>query len=224
MSITANQYNKDKFSCIEIINMYFYFLRNRVLNLRVFSFIRDSYIDKKAVVSRWCRVYRCSIDKYSYIGKKSEICNTKIGAFCSIAPYSIIGAGSHPISNISTSPVFYSTKNILNKSFFVDDTVEEYDDVVIGNDVWIGTHSFIKGGVTLGNGAIIGAYSVVTKDVEPYCIVAGNPARIIRKRFTDEIIIKMQELKFWELPDHKLAELAKYANDVEVFLEKASKK
>ena len=73
--------------------------------------------------------------------------------------------------------------------------------VHIGNDVWIGSGVFIKNGITIGDGAIVGAHAVVTKDVPPYAIVCGNPARIIRYRLSDDIIKQLLELKWWNLPD-----------------------
>ena len=80
-------------------------------------------------------------------------------------------------------------------------------DVVIGNDVWLGACSVIMSGVTIGNGAVVGANSVVTKDVPDYCVVAGNPARIIKKRFSDEQIAALLENPWWELPESRIKEL-----------------
>lgn len=77
-------------------------------------------------------------------------------------------------------------------------------DTIVGNDVWFGTNSVIMPGVTIGDGAIIGAYAIVTKDVEPYTIVAGNPAKIVRKRFSDELTNRLLEIKWWNWDYNKI--------------------
>lgn len=95
-------------------------------------------------------------------------------------------------------------------------------DIVIGNDVWIGRESIIMPGVKIGDGAIIAAYSVVTKDVEPYSVVGGNPARFIKKRFNDELIELLLEFKWWDLPPEKLVAVLPLLCDFD--LEKVTKK
>ena len=95
-------------------------------------------------------------------------------------------------------------------------------DIVIGNDVWIGRESIIMPGGKIGDGAIIAAYSVVTKDVEPYSVVGGNPARFIKKRFNDELIELLLEFKWWDLPPEKLVAVLPLLYDFD--LEKVTKK
>lgn len=94
-------------------------------------------------------------------------------------------------------------------------------DVMIGNDVWLGTDAAVMSGVTIGDGAVVGAYAVVTRDVEPYTIVAGNPARPIRKRFDDETIRKLLENRWWDWPREKIAANVTtiYSGDVAKMLE-----
>ena len=112
--------------------------------------------------------------------------NLKIGNFCSISDdVTILLGGEHEINTISSYP--FTLKNHHTKG-----------DVTIGNDVWIGQSTLILSGVTIGDGAIIGANSLVTKDVEPYAIVGGNPAKLIKYRFDDETIEKLLELKWWD--------------------------
>lgn len=113
-----------------------------------------------------------------------------IGKFCQIAHGTtfIMGAANHRLSSVSTYPF-----NVMGKAWHevTPDHLSELPrkgDIVVGNDVWIGRESVIMPGVTIGNGAIVAAYSVVTKDVEPYSVVGGNPARFIKKRFDDELI------------------------------------
>lgn len=145
-----------------------------------------------------------TIGKYSYVARNSSICNTDIGSYCSIGPDTIIGYGDHPVNFISTSPVFYQATTSFNikpkESKFWGDAR-----VVIGNDVWIGANCYIKNGITIGDGVIIAANSFVNKDVEPYSIVGGVPAKFIRSRFSREEVEMLLEVKWWELPDEFIA-------------------
>lgn len=139
------------------------------------------------------------IGSYTYIGKNCLIQNTKIGRFCSIANDVLIGLGKHPTHFFSTSPLFYRTKNPLNIKL-IDENVDftEYLPIEIGHDVWIGTRAIILDGVKIGTGAIVAANSAVTKDVPPYAIVGGVPAKIIKYRFPDETIQKLLKTCWWE--------------------------
>lgn len=179
--------------------------------------IRNSYIHKKASVGNGAQFVDSTIGRYSYLWGTSAV-KTDIGAFCSIAAGSSIGGGSHPTDWASSSPVFYKGKNVLKKNFSKNEYVE-FRKTVIGNDVWIGSKCLIKGGVTIGDGAIIGMGSVVTKDVPPYEIWAGNPAKCIRKRFDDETIAALLASKWWELPDDELARCGELFDDPQKFLD-----
>ncbi|RNI35210.1 antibiotic acetyltransferase [Hanamia caeni] len=183
----------------------------------LFVFITESHIDPTVAVLTKSRIYWSVVGRYSYVADHCWIIKAEIGNFCSIASNVMIGGGSHPVNFVSTSPVFYSRNNILNKCF-AEVQFQEYVKTVIGNDVWIGSNAFVKGGITIGNGAIIGAHSVVTKDVEPYSIVAGNPARVIRKRFDDDVIKELEATKWWEYSDEKLQQRATHFQSIEDFL------
>lgn len=180
------------------------------------SAVKKSQIHKKAKIGDGARIVNCKIDKYSYI-YGSSAAHTDIGAFCSIAAGCMIGGGSHPTDWVSTSPVFYKGRNVLNKNFSKNQ-YSEYKKTVIGNDVWIGAQCLIKGGVTIGDGAVIGMGSVVTHDVPPYEIWGGNPAHFIRKRFDDETVKKLLELKWWLLEDDMLLKYGDDFNDVDAFI------
>ena len=167
------------------------------------SAIRNTKIHKTASVGNGAQLVGCTVGKYSYLFGSSAI-QTDIGAFCSIAAGSSIGGGSHPTDWVSSSPVFYRGRNVLRTNFSQNEYAE-FKKTTIGNDVWIGSGCRIKGGVTIGTGAVIGMGSVLTKDVPPYEIWAGNPARCIRKRFDDETIEALLASRWWELPDDKLS-------------------
>ena len=131
----------------------------------------------------------------------------KIGRFCSIAAGSTIYlGGNHRTNQVTTYPfIFFPDDWPQAKQLRVEDVGPvSRGSVVIGNDVWIGHRASILSGVTIGDGAVIGAESVVVDDVEPYSIVAGNPARLKRKRFDEETIRKLSELKWWDWPIEKI--------------------
>ena len=170
------------------------------------SRVEYSVVSKKAKVWRHCKLYHSTIDDYSYLGSDSRLIYTHVGKFCSIAGNCAIGMGSHSINNISTSPIFTSKKNGTGVSWTDNNAFEEFREVVIGNDVWIGQQVMVMGGVKIGDGAVIGAGAVVTKDIPPYAIVAGVPAKLIRYRFPDDIIRKLEESKWWLLEESVLKE------------------
>lgn len=168
--------------------------------------LRDCIIDKTAYVGSGSNCISVKMGKYSYMGKNNSMCNVSIGSFCSIASYCAIG-GAHAMDLISTSPVFIKGRNALGYNFAefqrpINKRVE------IGNDVWIGESVFIVDGVKIGDGAIVGAHSVVTKDVAPYTIVAGAPARVLRSRYSDEDVEFLLKTKWWTLPDDTIKLLA----------------
>ena len=140
------------------------------------------------------------IDSYTYIGKNSVIQNAQIGKFCSIANDVCIGLGKHPLDNFSTATIFYRKKNTLDIDLIENDMpFEEYKIVTVGHDVWIGSRAIVLDGIVVGNGAVIAANALVTKDVPPYAIVAGIPAKIIKYRFKQDKIDKLIDSKWWEL-------------------------
>lgn len=144
------------------------------------------------------RLNGVTMDDYSYIGKCSIIHNTKIGKFCSISACCVIGLPGHPTNRLSTSPIFSSPSNALREKWVQEYTYKPEINVEIGNDVWIGYGAMIPNNIKVGDGAIIAAGAVVTKDVPPYAIVGGVPARVIKYRFTQEIIDQLEKLRFWD--------------------------
>lgn len=164
---------------------------------------RNCSINKLAKVSEKSQLYNVTLGRYSYIGKSNVVSNVKIGQFCSIGGYGQIGGGMHPTDMVSTSPCFLSGKSAAGRNF-AQIPFNTSETVVIGNDVWIGVGVYVKAGVHIGDGAIVGSHAVVTHDVAPYSIVVGVPAKEIRKRFNDETIKSLQELKWWDWPEEML--------------------
>ena len=133
---------------------------------------------------------------------------SKIGSFCSLGNRIILGHGDHPINYISTSPYFYfSGLNWKNENMPTHSEFWDAEPINIGNDVWIGDGVFVKNGVNIGDGAIVASRAVVTKDVPPYAIVAGVPAKVIKYRFDENIIKELLELKWWELDDEIIKQI-----------------
>ena len=131
------------------------------------------------------------------------IIDAEIGSFCSIGRDVDIRGGYHPLEMVSTPPVFLKGRNPVYKNF-AEIPYNNSQYVIIGNDVWIGDYAYIKGGVTIGDGAVVGAHAVVTHDVELYSVVAGNPAHEIRKRFDSATIAKLLEIKWWDWSEDEL--------------------
>ena len=130
-----------------------------------------------------------------------------IGKFCSIACGAkfLFNSANHTLSSLSTYPfpLFFEEWNLEKKD--VTKSWDNKGNIIIGNDVWIGYEAVILAGVTIGDGAIIGTRAVVTKDVAPYTIVGGVPAKPIKKRFSEEIISKLLDIQWWNWSDEKIA-------------------
>lgn len=179
--------------------------------MRISSF-KNSSIDPTSKVDSECTLSKVKMGRYSYIGSGTRITDTNIGSFCSIGARCGIGGGLHPTNMVSTSPVFLQGRNILKKNF-ASIPYEPSKAVNIGNDVWIGEGVCIMSGVSIGDGSIIGAHAVVTHDVEPYTIVAGVPARIIRKRFDDYVIERLEGIKWWDWSEELITKYSDYFSD-----------
>lgn len=176
-------------------------------HIAIFCVLQEAVVDKTAAICSGVRFYRGKIGKYSYIGNNSFVSDTDIGSFTSISTDCYIGGTSHPTDWVSTSPVFHKWENIMKKNF-AQNEFEIFKRTTIGNDVWIGNRVMIKAGVKIADGAVIGMGSIVTKDIGPYEIWAGNPARLIRKRFEDETIDALEKMKWWEWDDNKIEKYA----------------
>lgn len=177
-----------------------------------------------------CSIKWMSIEKSLQMGAFSYAVSgyyfaAKIGRFTSIGEMVQVGRGNHPTNWFSSAPIFYQEfSNIYNKvdksvisnaglehikkgTFSHSSAPSVVKSVLIGNDVWIGHGAFILPGIRIGDGAIVGANSVVTKDVPPYSIVVGNPARVVKHRFPDDIVQRFMQLKWWDYTLGSLGEI-----------------
>lgn len=191
---------------VKLVLQFFSNLFNPAIS--IWSRVENSKVSRKAKIYRNNVLNHSIIGDYTYIAPKCRIIHASIGKFCSIAGNNSIGMATHPIDFISTSPIFLSKRNATG-SCWTQENVEfkEYDEVNIGNDVWVGLNAIILGGINVGDGAIIAAGAVVTKDVPPYAIVGGVPARIIKYRFEPHVVDQLLELAWWNKPEKDIKEI-----------------
>lgn len=190
------------------------------ININLLAYTKNCHFKGNNYVDRFCRLRNVTLGKYSYIGYDSDFNNVQIGNYCSISSNVKIGLGKHPINFVSTSPVFYSSKNPFKKNINKIHFDDNPDITHIGNDVWIGTNVILMDGITIGDGAVIAAGSIVTKDVKAYDIVAGIPAQKIKQRFDDDIIQNLILDKWWEKDPEELMNFLPYFNSSKEYLEK----
>ena len=190
--------------------------------VRLISYFIPSKLSRRKFKEKYLiSNYKMIRKKYKYIGDYTyfsggmpEIISqeTKIGKFCSFAKEVVIGVADHPIDFITThgiarhqcgnglyEGIITPTKNVIN--------YEGITPITIGNDVWVGRRVIILNGVSIGDGAVVGAGAIVTKDIPPYEVWGGVPAKFIKKRFSNEIIEKLLKLKWWDYPNEVIVNL-----------------
>ncbi len=203
-----------------------YKYRKQHLKLEYMVEVTNCKFNNYNTLYKYARVRDSQFGDFSYVARNCQIYNTKVGKYTCIGPNVNTGMGAHPSSEfVSSHPLFYSTLGQSSGMVIVDKNLfEEFPSTEIGNDVWIGNNTIIKYGVKIGDGAIIGSGAVVTKDVEPYSIVGGVPAKIIKYRFTQDQIEFLLNFKWWD-KDLEWIKANKHAFEkIDAFIAKHSKK
>jgi len=173
---------------------------NKVVGIGRNVRLNNCKLNFHARVAEYASIHHTTIDEYSSVGRYAKVTHTKIGKFCAISWDVTINAVSHPHTNLSISAFPY----VPHVGNFVTKRIQSHSEVIIKNDVWIGANTVIMPNITVGNGAIIGAGAVVTKDVPDYAVVVGVPAKIIKYRFSEEIVNELLKIEWWKWDREKI--------------------
>ncbi|MDR2302453.1 MAG: acetyltransferase [Deltaproteobacteria bacterium] len=196
-----------------------------VANVHPTAKVVDSTLGAYVAIGKDCDITQTTIGDYSYCSGDNEIIYSSIGKFVSIASHARINPGQHPTyTRVTQSHVTYRRAAYG----FGEDDIDffkwrEENHAAVGHDVWIGYNAVIMGGVTVGNGAVIGSMAVVTKDVLPFEVVVGNPAKRLKFRFPPEIISRIEKSQWWHWSHELLKERLDDFNDVVAFCERHGK-
>jgi acetyltransferase-like isoleucine patch superfamily enzyme len=211
---------------LTFVRNYLVLYRNRGKHLRIgyLSKIRNCRFGIYNTIYDNVSLGDVELGSYTYVAKGTTMYNSKVGSFSSIGPNVRCGLGLHPTQTfVSTHPAFYSTARQSQITFVDRDCFEEHKVTVIGNDVWIGANVVIVDGVTIGDGAIVASGAIVNKDVPPYTVVGGVPARVIKQRFSQDDIDFLLSFKWWDKSEEWLRRNSHLMQDIQL-LRKASEK
>lgn len=191
---------------------------NPTCNIHYTSRLNTTKLGKYNVIFPHVTINNSSLGSHTYVQKGTVITAAQIGKFCSIAAGVTIGPGIHNLNGVSTHPAFYLKNTPLAITFSSTDKFVSSGSVTIGHDVWIGQNAVVLDGVTIGTGAIVAAGAIVVKDVAPYSIVGGVPAKVIRQRFDNHTCEQLLNSAWWDLPEEYLQQHHHLFEDPAVFL------
>ncbi|XPV68296.1 MAG: DapH/DapD/GlmU-related protein [Halarcobacter sp.] len=185
------------------------------------SIIIDSEFGEFVEIGSFNNIQESTIDKYSYTCENCQIIYSYIGKFVNIASYVRLNPSPHPMEKVTQHHMLYR-KEMFG---FGEDDNSFFDfrrsrRVHVGHDVWLGHNVVIMGGVTIGNGAVIGSGSIVTKDIPPYAIAVGNPARVIKYRFDEKSREALEKISWWDWSHEKIKTSLEDFHDTSLFIEK----
>ena len=193
--------------------------RGKGIRIGYMAFARRCSFGKNVTIYSFARLDSVTIGDMSYVSRDARIANVDIGKFACIGPETLLGLGRHPTRDfVSSHPAFYSTRRQAQITFVAKAGFGEFERIKIGNDVWVGARAIIMDGVSIGDGAVVAAGAIVTKDVAPYAIVAGSPARVLRYRFSPEQITQLLAIAWWDRPLQWLQEHAGEFADARLFI------
>jgi len=186
--------------------------------------LKNCKLGRYVSIGERCVLREVTVGDFSYFERHAEAIYTHVGRFCSIAANTRINALEHPIERLTQHKISYRPNEYF-RFLGVDEAFRKRrqgKQVVLGHDVWIGHGAVIMPGISIGNGAVVGANAVVTKDVAPFEIVAGNPAKKLRLRFPPQIAVRIEQIAWWDWPEARLFEAIPDMQDlaIEAFLDK----
>ncbi len=200
-----------------LYNFFYWNMYNFRYNTKIYNYSLSRAVKpgKHVMIRKGVEIGReFSIGDYSYVsGPISYIESAHIGKYCSIARQTVIGVGNHNYKLVTTHPIAAGLLNQVSAS-------PQKSAPIIGNDVWIGINTVVMRGVVIGDGAVIAAGAVVTKNVEPYSIVTGIPARHLKFRFSEKHVKDLLSIKWWDWNEEKIKEEMQYMNDIELFIKR----
>lgn len=193
-------------------------------NIASSSLIKDCSFGEYVEIGENNNIQESIIDSYSYTCENCQIIHSTIKKFVNIASYVRLNPSQHPMSWANQHHIQYRREmfgfGIDDESFF--DWRRERK-VEIGNDVWLGHNVTVMGNVTIGDGAVIGSGSIVTKDIPPFAIAVGNPAKVIKYRFDEKTIETLKEIAWWDWDNEKIKSAIDDFKDITLFIQKHKK-